>query len=155
MTFEKLIEMLGAKLGVEFGDAGGAVAVETDGTIVILQDAGELLLLRAEVGEMPPDAKAAVLASAMEANFLYQGTGGATLAINPADGKLHIHKYNWMERLDVDAVIDAIDKLSDTTAAWRRILSDCRSGASSGDAPTLGELDDRRMRLGEGDFMKV
>ena len=94
MTFEKLIEMLGAKLGVEFGDAGGAVAVETDGTIVILQDAGELLLLRAEVGEMPPDAKAAVLASAYlkngntgtaecmyrEAQLLYYDSGTEELA---------------------------------------------------------------------------
>ena len=35
----------------------------------------------------------------MKANFLYQGTGGATLAVNPADGRLHVHKYNWMERL--------------------------------------------------------
>ena len=138
MTFEKLIEMLGAKLGIEFEDAGGAVAVEIDGAVVILQDAGELLLIRAEVGEMPPDAKASILASATESNFLYQGTGGATLAVNPADGRLHIHKYNWMERLDADAVIDAMDKLSTVAATWRRILSDCRplaeqEGEPSGD----------------------
>ena len=28
-----------------------------------------------------------ILAAAMKANFLYQGTGGATLAVNPADAK--------------------------------------------------------------------
>ena len=142
MTFEKLIEMLGAKLGIEFEDAGGAVAVEIDGAVVILQDAGELLLIRAEVGEIPPDAKVSILASAMEANFLYQGTGGATLAVNPADGRLHIHKYNWMERLDADAIIDAMDKLSTVAATWRMILSDCRHSApddhGEGDSPSLG-----------------
>ena len=127
MTFEGLIENLGERLGIAFEDAGGAVAVEVDGETVVLQDAGELLLLRAEVGEIPADAKESILSSAMEANFLYQGTGGATLAVNPADGRLHIHKYNWMERLDADAVLDAVGKLS--AAAWRRILADYRSGA--------------------------
>ena len=142
MTFEKLIEILGAKLGIEFEDAGGAVAMEIDGAVVILQDAGELLLLRAAVGEIPEDATTSILASAMEANFLYQGTGGATLAVNPADGKLHIHKYNWMERLDVDAVIDAMDKLSTVAATWRKILSDCSHSATDdhgkGESPSLG-----------------
>ena len=136
MTFEGLIENLGERLGIAFEDAGGAVAVEVDGETVVLQDAGELLLLRAEVGEIPADAKESILSSAMEANFLYQGTGGATLAVNPADGRLHIHKYNWMERLDADAVLDAVGKLSAAAAAWRRILSDCRSGASPADGKT-------------------
>ena len=155
MTFEKLIEELGAKLGIEFEDAGGAAAMEIDGAVIILQDAGELLLIRAEVGEIPADAKAQILSSAMEANFLYQGTGGATLAVNPVDGKLHIHKYNWLDRLDVDAVIDAMDKLSTVVAAWRRILSDCRPDAAPGDALPLGDGDEGRQSFGEGAFMQV
>ena len=155
MTFEKMIEMLGAKLGIELEDAGGAAAVEIDGTTVILQDAGELLLIRTEIGEIPPDTRASILASAMEANFLYQGTGGATLAVNPVDGKLHIHKYNWLDRLDVDAVIDAMYKLSTVVAAWRRILSDCRPDTAPGDALPLGDGDEGRQSFGEGAFMQV
>lgn len=155
MTFGHLIEKLGERLGIELEDAGGAVAVEVDGEVVVLQDAGELLLLRAEVGEVQAGAKASILASAMEANFLYQGTGGATLAVNPADGRLHIHKYNWMERLDADAVLDAIDKLSDVAAAWRRILADSRPDASSGDMPPPDADDDVSRRIGANDFMQV
>ena len=60
-----------------------------------------------------------------------------------------------MERLDVDAIIDMIDKFSATTAAWKRILSDSRSDASSGDAPPLGERNDGQMRIIAGDFMQV
>ena len=144
MTFGNLIEALGGKLGIEIEDAGGAAAVETDGTTVVLQDAGELLLLRAEVGEIPADGKETILLSAMEANFLYQGTGGATLAVNHEDGRLHVHKYNWMERLDADTVLEALEKLSRTVAAWRKILADYRPeaeapGASeTGSAPAAG-----------------
>ena len=143
MTFGNLIEALGGKLGIEIEDAGGAAAVETDGTTVVLQDAGELLLLRAEVGEIPADGKETILLSAMEANFLYQGTGGATLAVNHEDGRLHVHKYNWMERLDADTVLEALEKLSRTVAAWRGILADYRPGAAdSGDGkpPVMGGL---------------
>lgn len=128
MTFGELIDVLGKRLGVEIEDAGGAFALEIDGETVILQDAGELLLVRAEVGEIPADGREGILASAMEANFLYQGTGGATLAVNPADGMLHLQKYNWMERIDAESALAAIGNMADTAAAWRRILADYRSG---------------------------
>ena len=140
MTFGELIDVLGKRLGVEIEDAGGAFALEIDGETVILQDAGELLLVRAEVGEIPADGREGILASAMEANFLYQGTGGATLAVNPADGRLHLQKYNWMERLDADSVLAAIGNMADTAAAWRRVLADYRSSSwrPETSAPPIG-----------------
>lgn len=140
MTFGELIDVLGKRLGVEIEDAGGAAALEIDGETVILQDAGELLLVRAEVGEIPADGREGILASAMEANFLYQGTGGATLAVDPADGRLHLQKYNWMERLDAESALAAIGNMADTAAAWRRILADYRSGAGQPEtsAPPIG-----------------
>ena len=127
MTFANLLEMLGRRLGLEIENAGGAAALEIDGKTVVLQDAGELLLLRTVVGEVPKEGREAILATAMEANFLYRGTGGATLAVNPDDGMLHIHKYNWMERLDSDKVLDAVGRLADTAAVWQRILDDFRA----------------------------
>ena len=140
MTFGELIDVLGKRLGVEIEDAGGAAALEVDGETVILQDAGELLLVRAEVGEIPADGREGILASAMEANFLYQGTGGATLAVNPADGRLHLQKYNWMERIDAESVLAAIGNMADTAAAWRRVLADYRSSfwRSETSAPPIG-----------------
>ena len=148
MTFEDLIGALGKRLEIDIEDAGGAVAMEIDGVDVVLQDAGELLLMRAEVGELPEGGEAEILAAAMKANFLYQGTGGATLAVNPADGMLHVHKYNWMERMDAETVLDAIDKLADTASAWRKILADYTSGAVAADA-------DHPPSLGESGFMQV
>ena len=129
MTFGELIDVLGKRLGVEIEDAGGAFALEIDGETVILQDAGELLLVRAEVGEIPADGREGILASAMEANFLYQGTGGATLAVNPADGMLHLQKYNWMERIDAESALAAIGNMANIAAAWRRVLADYRSSS--------------------------
>jgi len=49
-------------------------------------------LVRADLGEIPPDRRDAFAYAALEANYLYQGTGGATLAVNPADSHLHLQK---------------------------------------------------------------
>ena len=140
MTFGELIDVLGKRLGVEIEDAGGAAALEVDGETVILQDAGELLLVRAEVGEIPADGREGILASAMEANFLYQGTGGATLAVNPADGMLHLQKYNWMERIDAESALAAIGNMANIAAAWHRVLADYRSSSwrPETSAPPIG-----------------
>lgn len=140
MTFGEVIESLGERLGRDIEDAGGAAAVDIDGIVVVLQDAGELLLLRAEVGEVPADGREEILASAMEANYLYQGTGGSTLALDPSTGRLVAQKYNWLERLDPEAAFEMLGRFADTTGAWRRIVADYRSGAGQPEtsAPPIG-----------------
>ena len=124
MNFGDLLASLGERLGVEIEDAGGAAAMEVDGVPVILRDAGDILLLHAEVGEIPSDGRESILAAAMEANWLYEGTGGGTLAVNPADGFLNLEKYTWFDRLDPDGALSMIGSFVATVGIWRRILSD-------------------------------
>ena len=116
MEFTRLIESLAEKLGIEITDEGGAAAVGIDGLTVILHQADEeLLLLHADLGEVPPAGRDALAVAAMRANFLYQGTGGSTLAINPHNGHLHIQKYNWLDRLDADKALDTLSRFADTS----------------------------------------
>ena len=131
MTFGKLIEELNAKYDTQIEDAGGAFALEFDGQTVVLQLAGgrsgDILLAHADLGEVPPDRREALAASALEANFLYQGTGGATLAVNPRNGHLHIQKYNWLDRLDAEKAISDLTRFAETAHAWRKILESPRA----------------------------
>ena len=124
MRFDDLLASLGERLGVEIEDAGGAAAMEVDGVPVILRDAGDILLLHTEVGEIPSDGRESILAAAMEANWLYEGTGGGTLAVNPADGCLNLEKYTWFDRLDPEDALSMIERFVATVETWRRILSD-------------------------------
>ena len=124
MTFGNLIEALGGKLGLELTDEGGAAAVEVDGIPVVLQRASDdLLLVHADLGEVAPENRDRVFAAAMEANFLYQGTGGATLAVDSRDGHLHLQKYNWLDRIDMDKVLSGLTRFADTVKAWKGISS--------------------------------
>ena len=148
MEFTRLIESLAEKLGIEITDEGGAAAVGIDGLTVILHQADEeLLLLHADLGEVPPAGRDALAVAAMRANFLYQGTGGSTLAINPHNGHLHIQKYNWLDRLDADKALDTLSRFADTSLKWQKLLSDYSSlndaeadGAQPNDAVAFGEF---------------
>ena len=123
MRFPDILDALSKQLNIEITDEGGASAVEIDGLNVILNLAdSDLLLIHADLGEIPPDLREKVAAAALEANFLYQGTGGATLAVNPFDGHLHLQKYNWLERLDPDKVLNTLSRFADTALTWRKII---------------------------------
>ena len=78
----------------------------------------------ADLGEIPPDRRETFAAAALEANFLYKGTGGATLAVNPNDGHLHLQKYNWLERMDADKALDMLSRFAETIATWKRLAAE-------------------------------
>ena len=123
MTFGELIDKLSSKLGVEIEDAGGAVALQIDGETVILQQADDdLVLLRTDLGEIPPDRRDALAVAALEGNFLYKGTGGATLAVSPADMHLHLQKYNWLDRLDAEKAFNMLSRFADTAVLWKKLV---------------------------------
>ena len=133
MTFGEMVEALGKNLGIELADEGGATAVEVDGIPVVLHMANDdLLLIHADLGEIAPENRDRVLAAAMEANFLYQGTGGATLAVDPDSGRLHIQKYNWLERLDAEKAVTNLTRFADTVKAWKGVLADTAADSFSG-----------------------
>ncbi len=136
MTFSDLLQLASERLGVEIEDAGGAAGVAIDGAPVVLQDAGDLLLLRAELGPIPAEGREAVLAAAMEANWLYQGTGGATLALDPAGGGLGLQKYTWLDRLDADAAFETLERFPATAALWRKTLSDFVAPSPAAEEPS-------------------
>lgn len=132
MTFGELIDGLGKSLGIELTDEGGAAAVQVDGNPIVLQAAGDdLLLVHADLGEMDPETRERVVAAAMEANFLYQGTGGATLAVNPHDAHLYIQKYNWLDRLDTEKAVSGLTRFADTVKTWKELVAESTASAPS------------------------
>ena len=129
MTFGELIDGLGKNLGIELADEGGATAVEVDGIPVVLHVANDdLLLMHADLGEIAPDSRERVFAAAMEANFLYQGTGGSTLAVDSRDGHLHLQKYNWFNRLDAEKAAADIARFAETVNVWKKLVAETEAG---------------------------
>ena len=136
MKFTRLVESLAEKLGIEITDEGGAAAVGIDGLTVLLHEADDdLLLLHADLGEIPAGGRDVLAVAALQANFLYQGTGGATLAVNPGDGHLHLHRYDWLDRMDAERALSVLSRFTETVAAWSRIVAESPSAAAEAPPP--------------------
>ena len=148
MEFKRLVESLAEKIGIEITDEGGASAVEVDGLTVLLHEADDdLLLFHADLGEIPAGGRDVLAVAALQANFLYQGTGGATLAVDPDSGRLHIQKYNWLERLDAEKAVTFLTRFADTVKAWKGVLADTSAESFSAPADLPSGL--------PGSFMQV
>ncbi len=125
MTFSQLLTSLGETLGLELVEEGGATALEIDGITIVLQEASDdgILLTHADLGEVPLDRREALAAAALEANYLYQGTGGSTLALDRITGHLHLQRYNWLDRTSPQEAIEALDHFAETATLWQTLLT--------------------------------
>lgn len=124
MDYQEIIKELSIALDMELDGSRGACGFEYGDTEIILQDAGDLILIRADLGLIPDAGMTEILRTAMDANYLYQGSGGGTFARNPYDGHLHLQYYNWLERLTAEKLIKFIEKLAETCDVWMKLIDD-------------------------------
>ncbi len=125
MNFSKIIKKLSTVLDAELENAGGVCGIEIDGIPVIMQDCNDLILLRADLGVLPEKNRERILSASLEANYLYQGTGGCTLAINGDTDHLCIQRYDFNERLDSpDDIAIMIQKFVYACKLWKSMLDD-------------------------------
>lgn len=96
--FEDIVEILGRTFGLELEVVQDTtvfdVASEDGGTKVrvIVQDVSErkLVLMSADLGELPPEGGERLCRTMLEANNLFEGTAGATLALDAATGRFRL-----------------------------------------------------------------
>ena len=145
MDFKRFAETLGKTLGIQLENVGGACGLDIDGVTVMLHDAADLVLVTAEIGPPPPeDGLETLFRTVLKANWLYKGTGGATLAINPEDGSIWLEKYNFLERLDGEKGVEMITGFAETVKTWRELVAgfkpDIRSGGDASHKPAFGDF---------------
>jgi len=144
MVFEDIVAVLERafklKLNVVQDTTVFDVASEDGGTKVqvLLQDASErkLVLLSADLGEPPPECCERLFRTMLEANNLFSGTAGATLALDASSGRFHLQKYESSDELAND-VEGKLVSFIETALVWSRSITDFRpsgeDGESSGD----------------------
>lgn len=150
MTYEDLVVETGAEIGIE------GFAPDEDGVCVLASDIGEIVimnckvpqemvLLRAAVTDVPPDAGPALL-EALKANRGFRGTNGSTLSVDPETKRFEMVQYAMLDDLDPDKLIAKIEDFATTLVDVRKKLEDASLSGATPDS--LGEL-------GLNDFIKV
>jgi hypothetical protein len=139
---QALAEGLARALGVEdlaFDPEDGSLTLELDGHILVsiaVDGGGETLTLFAPITAerlVDPD----LAWRALEANFLWLGTTGATLAVEPSSGQLVLHRRLPLDGLDDPALISALEAFAAQAASWGGAMAAASPG--NGDAPRFGD----------------
>ena len=142
MSFEDIVAVLGQAFSMELKvvqDTTVFEVVSDDGSTkvqILLQDAGELnlVLLSADLGEVPPEGREKLFQTMLEANNMFSGTVGSTLALDAASGSARLQRYVPGDDL-ANNVMGTLEAFIETALTWSRMIADYRP---SDDSP--GEL---------------
>ena len=134
-----LMAELGDRLGVPAMalDADGMALLSIDGDAVVVgvrydQQSGAIDL-RAGLDDMVPSP--ARLGRALSANFSWQLTGGAILALDAATGRLELRRRCSGADLDSGRLNEALEDLVADAVAWSKALRDLPEDGPSALAP--------------------
>ena len=133
MSFEDIAAVLGRAFGLELEIVHDTTVFEVEsddgGTKVqvAIHYASErnLLLVSADLGEMPPEGREKLFQTMLEANNLFEGTSGATLALDHGTGRFRLQMYESPDALANDAKAK-IDSFIETALFWSRAIADFR-----------------------------
>ena len=127
MDYNELIEGFATKFGVKgLTVKDGITAVSFDGMKVeiVHNEVDGSVLFYGVIGQGPTDDIPKYNAFLLQANFLFQGTGGATLSQNPRTKEYVLVRSFPLEHLDTDAFIVALEAFVNGLERWRRVLAD-------------------------------
>lgn len=133
MVFEDIVAVLERAFSFELKVVEDATVFEVeseDGSTkvqVLIQDVSEhkLVLLSADLGEPPPDSGERLFRTMLEANNLFAGTAGATLAIDASSRHCRLQKYESPDEL-ANSTEATIVSFIETALFWSRAIADYR-----------------------------
>ena len=159
MEYKELIDAFAAKCGLEQPDVkDGAVVFEIDGMPVgFIHDPAEAaVMVVAEIGEQNPDADEACSSALLKANYLFAGTGGATLCRNPETGAFAIMRSWPLASLDADTFATVVNDLLTTAEKWKTVVEGIDYAQNARDEQIEEERDILQSGPGDaGGFMRV
>ncbi len=143
MTFSDFIAALSEELSMEIEIANDACAVRVGGSdgasvTVLLQGFVErgAVLATADLGVPPPERLEPLFRSLLEANDLFRDTGGATLSLDPATGRVRLQRFDALDAVVEVGPSKALLAFVEVAAAWADIIRDFRAAPP---AETSGE----------------
>ena len=144
-SFE-LIKKFGEKIGVNLTpDEDNVYTFEVDEMIVTFNVLPELdeIVLSGDIGEPPPEHLENLYKVMLEAQYLFNGTAGATISLNAENNHFSLCKALSCKILDGDSLYEEAEHFVNTLEVWTKLVKDYRGVTSkveevkADDAPQL------------------
>lgn len=161
MEYRKLIEAFAATCGVESLDAKDGVAVfDIDGMTVgfVNDETSATIMVVAEIGYPPPDANGRLGEVMLKSNYLYNGSNGAVLCMNPETSAYALMQTWALDPLDVETFAKNVESFINNAEKWKDVLQGMRKAeAAKEDLDKTGgnDLLDGEGTLPAGSLMRV
>ena len=140
--FSALLEQFGTDIGLEGmkPDEEGYLCLQAEsGALVHCQIEDGRLMLLASLGRLPDGDKAApAMQALLAANALWEGTGGATLSLEPTSGEVLLAQRWSLPELEKTGVQSALEIFLAVTAHWTEFL---QAGDATPPSPESGGVD--------------
>ena len=154
MEFDELLKPLAAACGIERlePDESHMVHLGADGTALTIVGDPEtrMVVLFSEIADLPLEDRERFYEQALKANWLFQGGGGASLAINPESDLLSLNRAVPMAVLDGDSFVELVRGFLAVLYRWRKFAAGWRGAVEDGVLTEKSEADDPFMTLGDG-----
>ena len=143
MSFEDIVAVLGRAFGLELKVVRDTTVFEVEsedgGTkvqvVIHYVSERKLVLMSADLGEPPPEGGERLYRTMLEANNLFEGTAGATLALDAATGRFRLQMYESPDELSNDAKAK-IESFIETALFWSRAIADFRPTVEEPEKPS-------------------
>ena len=134
MEYRKLIEAFAATCGVESPDAKDGVAVfDIDGMTVgfVNDETSATIMVVAELGYPPPDANGRLGEVMLKSNYLYNGSNGAVLCMNPETSAYALMQTWALDPLDVETFAKNVESFINNAEKWKDVLLGMREAEAA------------------------
>ena len=134
MEYRKLIEAFAATCGVESPDAKDGVAVfDIDGMTVgfVNDETSATIMVVAELGYPPPDANGRLGEVMLKSNYLYNGSNGAVLCMNPETSAYALMQTWALDPLDVETFSKNVESFINNAEKWKDVLLGMREAEAA------------------------
>ena len=141
MEYRELIADFAAKVGLEdfSPNEEGVCQLIDENMVITIQDCEEigLILITAPMAKLPARTAAVLLRRLLAANFLYEKTMGATIALDEKSGMLYLTRYDALGQLDGEKLKAHIESFATVLDQWQHelvpvVLGNAAANAKSG-----------------------
>ena len=161
MQFEELIKGFAGIFGIAGGQIDdGAAVFDIDGMTVgfVNDEISATVMVVAEIGYPPPDANGKFGEIMLKSNYLYNGSNGAVLCMNPETSAYALMQTWALDPLDVETFAKNVESFINNAEKWKDVLQGMRKAESAKedmDNTEKNDLPEDEGTFPSGSFMRV
>ena len=161
MQFEELINGFAGRFGNAEGQINdGAAVFDIDGMTVgfVNDETAATVMVVAEIGYPPPDANGKLGEVMLKSNYLYNGSNGAVLCMNPETSAYALMQTWALDPLDVETFAKNVESFINNAEKWKDVLLGMRTAESAKedmDNTEKNDLPEDEGTFPSGSFLRV